>query len=119
MPGVSPRPSLRRDAVGSRRPGRVLRRLLAEAEESVRCARGVRLELRALRTVGEQDLRGLLRRHVGVEDRRSAIGGDASDQLRRDDMPGADEGAMPAKVSENMRPMLMAGLAKLVELVKK
>ena len=32
---------------------------------------------------------------------------------------GTDAGAMPAKVFENMRPTLMAGLAKLVELVKK
>ena len=32
---------------------------------------------------------------------------------------GTEEGAMPAKVSENIRPMVMAGLAKLVELVKK
>ena len=32
---------------------------------------------------------------------------------------GTDEGAMPAKVSENIRPTVMAGLAKLVELVKK
>jgi hypothetical protein len=32
---------------------------------------------------------------------------------------GADEGAIPAKVSENIRPTVMAGLAKLVELVKK
>ena len=32
---------------------------------------------------------------------------------------GTDEGAMPAKVSENIRPMVMAGLAKLVEDVKK
>jgi hypothetical protein len=32
---------------------------------------------------------------------------------------GADEGAIPAKVLENMRPTVMAGLAKLVELVKK
>src|SRR6185437_8561648 len=32
---------------------------------------------------------------------------------------GADEGAMPAKVSENIRPTVMAGLAKLVEEVKK
>ena len=30
---------------------------------------------------------------------------------------GAEEGAMPAKVSENMRPMVIAGLAKLVEAV--
>ena len=32
---------------------------------------------------------------------------------------GADDGAMPAKVFENIRPTVMAGLAKLVELVKK
>ena len=32
---------------------------------------------------------------------------------------GTDDGAMPAKVLENMRPTAMAGLAKLVELVKK
>ncbi len=31
---------------------------------------------------------------------------------------GTDAGAMPANVSENVRPMLIAGLAKLVELVK-
>jgi hypothetical protein len=35
----------------------------------------------------------------------------------RDDVAGDRGGAMPAKVSENMRPMLIAGLAKLVELV--
>jgi hypothetical protein len=32
---------------------------------------------------------------------------------------GTAAGAMPAKVSENTRPTLIAGLAKLVELVKK
>ena len=31
--------------------------------------------------------------------------------------PGTEAGAMPANVSENMRPTVMAGLAKLVELV--
>jgi hypothetical protein len=31
---------------------------------------------------------------------------------------GTDEGAMPAKVSENIRPTAIAGLAKLVEEVK-
>ena len=30
---------------------------------------------------------------------------------------GTDAGAMPANVSENMRPTVIAGLAKLVELV--
>src|SRR5580704_17858590 len=33
--------------------------------------------------------------------------------------PGTDAGAMPANVLENIRPMLIAGLAKLAELVKK
>ena len=32
---------------------------------------------------------------------------------------GAEEGAMPAKVSERVRAMVTAGLAKLVEDVKK
>ena len=32
---------------------------------------------------------------------------------------GTDDGAMPANVSENIRPMVIAGLAKLVEEVKK
>ena len=33
--------------------------------------------------------------------------------------PGTEAGAIPAKVAENIRPMVMAGLAKLVEDVKK
>jgi hypothetical protein len=32
---------------------------------------------------------------------------------------GTDDGAMPANVLENIRPTVIAGLAKLVELVKK
>ena len=32
---------------------------------------------------------------------------------------GTEDGAMPAKVAENIRPMVIAGLAKLVEDVKK
>jgi hypothetical protein len=32
---------------------------------------------------------------------------------------GAPVGAIPAKVSENIRPVVMAGLAKLVDEVKK
>ena len=42
------------------------------------------------------------------------------DQAARDLRPvigGADEGAIPAKVLENMRPIVMSGLAKLVKLV--
>lgn len=33
--------------------------------------------------------------------------------------PGTDFGAMPAKLLENILPTVIAGLAKLVELVKK
>jgi hypothetical protein len=33
--------------------------------------------------------------------------------------PGTEAGAMPANVLENIRPTSIAGLAKLVELVKK
>jgi hypothetical protein len=33
--------------------------------------------------------------------------------------PGTDAGAIPAKLLESMRPTLIAGLAKLAELVKK
>jgi hypothetical protein len=32
---------------------------------------------------------------------------------------GADDGAIPAKVSENILPMVIAGLAKLADEVKK
>ena len=32
---------------------------------------------------------------------------------------GAEAGAIPANVSENIRPTVIAGFAKLVELVKK
>lgn len=32
---------------------------------------------------------------------------------------GTEDGTIPAKVLENMRPTAMAGLAKLAELVKK
>ena len=32
---------------------------------------------------------------------------------------GTEDGAMPAKVAENIRPMVIPGLAKLVEDVKK
>ena len=32
---------------------------------------------------------------------------------------GTDDGAIPAKVAEKIRPMVIAGLAKLVEEVKK
>jgi hypothetical protein len=68
--------------------------------------------------VGEDCGRGFGRAQVGVEqaDKHEANG--AADELSGDE-PGADERAMPAKVSENMRPIVIAGLAKLVLLVKK
>jgi len=50
---------------------------------------------------------------------------DCADAYRRPDELCSDVGqhggggAMPAKVSENIRPIVMAGFAKLVELVKK
>ena len=43
---------------------------------------------------------------------------DPADDLGGDEA-GTEDGAIPAKVSENIRPMVMAGLAKLVEHVKK
>ena len=68
--------------------------------------------------VRDDDLRGLGGGDVGVE---------RADE--RDREPGAEKlghdvgrdgaGAMPAKVSESIRPTLIAGLAKLVELVKR
>jgi hypothetical protein len=43
----------------------------------------------------------------------------AAVQVLACDEPGTDAGTMSAKVAENIRPMVMAGLAKLVEDVKK
>src|SRR3954447_24413948 len=54
------------------------------------------------------------RPQAGVADAHSTVRERAAEQLR-DDEP--DAGAMAAKVSENMRPPLIAGLAKLVELL--
>ena len=56
------------------------------------------------------------RRRLGAgrgcaESAASASG--AAGQLRDDEAPATDAGAIPAKVSENMRPMVIAGLAKL------
>jgi hypothetical protein len=48
---------------------------------------------------------------AGIQGPDDPHGQDAADDL--------DEGAIPAKVSENIRPTAIAGLAKLVEEVKK
>ncbi len=48
--------------------------------------------------------------------RHEGVGGRAAGELGELN-EGTEAGAMPAKVSEKMRPTLMAGLAKLVELV--
>ena len=65
------------------------------------------------------------------DDARGVGGGDAreqrTDEAERDDAPdelattkpGTDEGAMPANVFEHIRPITMAGFAKLVQLAKK
>ena len=59
--------------------------------------------------VGEDDVRRLVGRHALVE----GLDDDECEQ------PPEQLGEMPAKLLENIRPTAMAGLAKLVELVKK
>jgi hypothetical protein len=66
--------------------------------------------------MGDDDLRGLGRGDVGIQpadqpDRKAHPTSCAAMYER------ADGGAMPANVSENIRPTVIAGLAKLVELV--
>ena len=67
----------------------------------------------------QHDFGGLRRRDVGVQRPQHADRDDAADRAARRRRPGTEAGAIPAKVSENIRPTLIAGLAKLVELVKK
>ena len=68
---------------------------------------------------GSDDVGGVRRGDVRIE---GADGGHdrphAADELG-DDEAGTDAGAIPANELENIRPMPIAGLAKLVELVKK
>ncbi len=63
----------------------------------------------------EQDVAHSGGRGRGV--RIEGVGDGARRRAARATKAGTDAGAMPAKVSENIRPTLMAGLAKLVELV--
>ena len=52
------------------------------------------------------------------QDANERVGGCGADELH-DDEHRCRRGAMPAKVSERVRAMVTAGLAKLVEEVKK
>ncbi len=60
---------------------------------------------------------GRRRGGAGEEVRTTPAADGAAEQLHRRTNPGTDDGAMPAKVSENIRATVTAGLAKLVELV--
>jgi hypothetical protein len=66
--------------------------------------------------VGHDDLCRLLWRDAGIEDADHRGRDHAAGELRDHD-PGTDAGAIPANVFENIRPTLIAGFAKLVELV--
>jgi hypothetical protein len=66
----------------------------------------------------QHDLRGVRRGNPGIEHPDQPYRHQAAHELGQHE-PDTDAGAMPAKVSENIRPTLIAGLAKLVELVKK
>ena len=46
---------------------------------------------------------------------RGAIGDEAAEELGDDERRARTTGSMPAKVSLSVRPMVTAGLAKLVE----
>ena len=64
--------------------------------------------------VGDDDVGGFGRRDGRVQRFDDRDGECPADDLRADEA-GTEAGAIPAKVSENIRPMVMAGLAKLVE----
>ena len=81
--------------------------------------RGPPLGRRRRLLVRNHHLRRLVRGDVRIEDPaapRSRQLLRPAGQLRS---AGTEAGAIPAKVSEKIRPTLIAGLAKLVELVKK
>ena len=65
----------------------------------------------------DDDVGGLRRCHLRVESLERQDRGGAADDLGDDE--ATEAGAMPAKLLENMRPNVIAGLAKLAELVKK
>jgi hypothetical protein len=65
---------------------------------------------------GNHDLRRGRGREIRVEDPDRENCQAPAEQLREHE-PGTEAGAMPANVSESVRPIVIAGLAKLVELV--
>ena len=71
----------------------------------------------AILDVGQHHVRGLVGRDVGVEHPERRRSRRRRRSAARSTNPGTDAGAMPANVFENIRPTLIAGLAKLVELV--
>jgi hypothetical protein len=68
--------------------------------------------------VGHDDFGGLGGGDGRVEHLDDGEADDPAEDLGGDERRGGG-GAMPAKVLDSMRPTVMAGLAKLVELVKK
>ena len=68
-----------------------------------------------LAVVGDDDVGGVGWRDGGVQRLDDPGGQDAAEDLRGDEAAAPRTGRCPAKVSENIRPMVMAGLAKLVE----
>jgi hypothetical protein len=68
--------------------------------------------------VGDDDVGGLGRGDTGIQ-RLMTTTARAPPMTWAAMKAGTEDGAMPAKVSENIRPMVIAGLAKLVEEVKK
>ena len=87
-------------------------------------AAGARCRLAAvaavrLRPVGEDDVGGFGWRDRGIQRPDDRHAGDRPPRICAAIKGGTEDGAIPAKVSENIRPMVIAGLAKLVEEVKK
>ena len=72
------------------------------------------LVIRRLVFVRDDDPGGLSRGERGIQHPDEEHPGDAAADLGGDEHR-ADAGAIPAKVSENIRPIVIAGLAKLVE----
>ena len=64
--------------------------------------------------MGDDDASGVGGGDGGIQRLDDRDGQRSADDLRADELT-TEDGAIPAKVSENIRPMVMAGLAKLVE----
>ena len=68
--------------------------------------------------MSEDDVGGFGLGYPGIQKSDESEGHQTADDWAHMKL-GTDDGAIPAKVSENIRPTVIAGLAKLVELVKK